>query len=297
VTSADPAAAAAAALPPGTPPSIAEIAGAARSRLVEARDPNATLLVALDVDGTLAPLVQRPEDAAVPERTRRAVAALTAAPATDVAIVSGRAAPDAVRVLGFSEGLWVVGNHGAEVVTPDGVTTVDPLVAPYAPAIAAAYDALRIDVARVPGARVEGKRWSITVHYRQVPGAEAIVAVERAAERAATGAGLALHRGKKMFELRPPVRVNKGTALLRLAETLGATAPGAAILFAGDDVTDEDGFEALRAEQPQAMTIRVAGEDESAGDPVLTHAEFTVAGLEPLRDLLEELARWIAPAS
>ena len=292
--------AAAAALPlvsPPPPSTIAGVTAAARRRLVEERTTGAPLLVALDVDGTLAPIVQRPEDAAVPERTRRAVAALVDAPDTQVAIVSGRAAADAAHVVGLLAGLWVVGNHGAEVVTPDGVRTIDPLVAPYTPAIAAAFDALHGEVARVSGAAVEDKRWSLALHYRRVADPADVAEVERAAVRVAADYGLVLHRAKKIFELRPPVRVNKGTALRRLSEDLGATAHGAAILFAGDDLTDEDAFEVLRAEQPHAVTIRVAGEGEDDGaDPVRTHAEFTVAGLAPLRDLLEDLARWIAPA-
>ena len=278
----------------------AAVAAALHRRLVVERSPGAPLLLGFDVDGTHAPIVQRPEDAAVPEPTLRVLASLAGRRATRLAVVSGRAAADAARIVAL-DGVWVIGNHGAEVVAPDGTLAVDPLVAPYAPAVAAAAGALAAPVRAVPGARLEDKRWTLTLHYRRVADAAGVAALEAATTTAGRDFGLVLHRGKQVFELRPPVRVNKGTALLRLARDLGAAAPGAGLLYAGDDATDEDAFRVLRAELPNAVTIKVVGEPPvrgAGGDapPIPTDAELTLVGLDTLRDALEQLDAWLASA-
>ncbi|HKG90303.1 MAG TPA: trehalose-phosphatase, partial [Gemmatimonadaceae bacterium] len=124
------------------------------------------LVLMLDVDGTLAPIAPRPEEAVVPADTRRAIAALAArGPAVKVALVSGRAAADARRMVSVAN-LWVVGNHGAETIGPDGETIVDPRVLPFRAALAAAARQLAAAVAPVPGVAVENKTWSLTVHWR-----------------------------------------------------------------------------------------------------------------------------------
>ena len=88
-----------------------------------------------------------------------------------------------------------------------------------------------------------------------------------------------------IFEIRPPVQVDKGTAVLGLAKKLGGLAPEASVIFAGDDTTDEDGFRVLREQVPHAVTIRVVD-----GELSETSAEFTVAGTEGMRKMLEWLA-------
>jgi trehalose 6-phosphate phosphatase len=220
----------------------------------------------LDVDGTLAPIAPRPEDAEVPEETRRAVARLVGAPGTHVALVSGRAADDARRMVGVA-GVWVIGNHGAETVAPDGAVHVDPRVAAAAPALAAAADELSDVTAHVRGVFVEDKRWSLSVHYRLSP-PEWVPAVAAAVEDAALRHGLRLRPGK--------------------AVRLGADASAGSALFVGDDVTDEDAFRALRAGLPGAVTVRVL--DPDASTPPETAAEFVVAGTGGVRLLLERLA-------
>ena len=258
---------------------LGALAAALRERLG-----GAPLLTLLDVDGTLAPIVDHPEHAAVPAATRCVLERLVRRPRTHVAVVSGRAAADAARVVGVP-GVWVIGNHGAERVDPEGRAAVDPLVAPFADAVATAGRELGPAVARTPGAELEDKRWTMTLHFRRVAD-PAAVDVLRAAARAAAGAhGLELREGKKVLELRPPVRVDKGVASLRLAADLGALAPAASLFYAGDDTTDEDAFRALRDADPRAVTVRVApGVDAVA--PMPTAAEFTVPDVGALRGVL-----------
>ena len=237
-------------------------------------------VVMLDVDGTLAPIAPRPEEAAVPDETRRVVAALAARRSVHLALVSGRAAGDARRMVSVSN-VWVVGNHGAEVVDPDGESAVDPQVAPYEQAIARARRTLSQLLGPVPGVIVEDKHWTLSVHHRQAdPGV--LPRLQSTVHRVAQENGLAVHDGKMVFEVRPPVRVDKGTAVFALAQRLGALETGASVLFVGDDRTDEDAFRMLRARVPGAVTVRV-------GDPEGTVAEFVVPDPPAVRAFLEEV--------
>jgi len=238
------------------------------------------LVLMLDVDGTLAPIAPRPEAAAVPPETRRAVAALAARDDVRVALVSGRAAADARRMVGVSN-LWVAGNHGAETVGPEGESSVDPQVAPYGVAIAQAARTLSALVAPVPGVLVEDKTWTLSVHYRLADPA-VVPRLKGMIDSVASQLGLRVTEGKCVYEVRPPVHVNKGTAVLTLARRLGGLDDASGLLFAGDDATDEDAFRLLRAHLPAAVTIKV-------GAAAATAAEFTVSDTDAVRELLGAL--------
>lgn len=246
------------------------------------------LLIMLDVDGTLAPIVSRPELARIPDETMTALRSLAASPGVHVSLVSGRSAADAHR-LGAVPGIWVIGNHGIEMRHPDGHVEVDAVVSAFAPAIAEAVRRLRDRVGAIDGVIVEDKKWTISVHYR-------LVAEDRVPEILANAAAVAKElglrelEGKKIAELRPPAEVHKGSASVRLAERLGALDANASLLFAGDDRTDEDAFRALRSRQPRAVTIRIlpGGERERSFE---TSGEFVLRDPDEMRELLEELAR------
>jgi len=252
----------------------------ALDRAVERRLIGRALVLMLDVDGTLAPIAPRPADAVVPAATRRVVAALAARPEVRVALVSGRSAADARRMVGVSK-LWVVGNHGAETVGPEGETFVDPQVAPHAAAIAQASRRLSALVAAVPGVFVEDKRWSLSVHYR-LADAGVLPRLRAAVDAVAAELRLRVTEGKMVLEVRPPVPVHKGTAVLALARRLGADVRDAGHFFAGDDATDEDAFRLLRKQIPDAVTVKV-------GDATQTAAEFAVRDPAAVRALLERL--------
>ena len=241
------------------------------------------LLVMLDVDGTLAPIVERHDQATVPEATQRAVAALASRAGVHVALVSGRSVAVARRMVGV-ERVWAVGNHGSETMSPDGDLKIDPQVASFQPAVARVASTLEPLIAMVPGVVLEDKTWTLSVHYRLAdPGV--VPRLRGAIAELTRRHGLQLLEGKMIFEIRPPVRVDKGTAVIALAEQLGGLANGASILFAGDDTTDEDGFRVLRARVPAAVTIRVLDRES-----IETAAELSVAGTESMRQTLEWLA-------
>jgi trehalose 6-phosphate phosphatase len=241
-----------------------------------------TRVIMLDVDGTLAPIAARPDLAIVPAETRRAIADLAAEPGVTVCLVSGRSAADARGMVGV-DGLWVIGNHGAELLRPDGGVEIDPRAVEYAGAVARAASALAPVVAGVAGALLENKTWTLSVHYRLAP-EPAVPGLVQAVGNIASDHGLIVRDGKQVIEVRPPVPVDKGTAVVALARRLGALAPGASLLFAGDDVTDEDAFRALRAEAPGAVTIRVGREDGARSS-----AEYRVDDPAALTALLMEL--------
>lgn len=252
------------------------------SDAVGARLDGAPLAVMLDVDGTLAPIAPRPHEATVPPETRRTVAALAALEQVHVVLVSGRAAADARRMVAVAN-VWVIGNHGFEVVSPDGEEFVEPELTGMRSAVAQAARRLAPLVAPVPGVSLEDKRWTLTVHYRLADPA-VVPRLLESVEQITRPLGLRTTSGKQVLEIRPPARVDKGTAVLRVGTMLGALREGGSAVFIGDDRTDEDAFRALRARVPHAVTVRV-----THGDDVSTSAEFAVRDPAEVRFFLDWL--------
>jgi trehalose-phosphatase len=244
------------------------------------------LVLLLDVDGTLSPIAPTPESATVPDSTRAALRRLAAESRVHVALVSGRAAQDARRLVGV-DGIRAIGNHGFETVTPDGELVSDPAIAPYGDAVESAVSAIEPLLRAHDGTRLEDKRWTLSIHYRAA--AEGVGdLLRRELEPIAMSHGLRMTAGKKVFELRPPVEVNKGTACVALLDELLAGSDGVA-LYAGDDMTDEDAFRALRASRYHTITVRIAPGNEEA--PIESSAEFTLPAVEAMGTFLQLLAR------
>ena len=236
----------------------------------------------LDLDGTLAPFADTPAGVALPPATRAVLGALAARPSTHVAIVTGRAADDADRILGIPAA-WIIGNHGCEILDPQRIRTIDPLAAPHRDAVARAGRTIRERVGTVPGIIIEDKTWTLSIHYRL---ADPSIApwLRDELDAIAGREGLRRSDGKLLFEVRPNVRVNKGTAVVALAERVGATDDRSSVLFAGDDLTDEDAFSALRRRYQNSVTIRVS-------DSVMVEsaAEFIAANPGALREFLASI--------
>ena len=252
------------------------------------------LLVALDIDGTLAPIAPTPEAAAVPAATRAAIAQLVDRVGVHVALVTGRAAADGKRMVGV-DATWIIGNHGIERIDPHGTMAVDPRIVPYGQDIRAAAAELTARLGDIGGVIVENKHWTLSVHYRLVDLA-LLPRVEEEAEVVARQHSLRCIAGKQVIELRPPVDVNKGTALLDLVRSLGIARDGpaaqrvGAVLYVGDDRTDEDAFRLLREARPDSVTVHVGGGTLATGES--TAAELLV----PDTDAVLELLVWLASA-
>ena len=238
-------------------------------------------IIMLDIDGTLAPIAPRPQDAVVPPATRRAIATLASRAGVHVALVSGRGAADARRLVSVGNS-WVIGNHGLEVVGPQGETEIAPEAEPYRGALAQAARKIVSAVTHVAGVMLEDKTWTLSVHYR-LADAGVIPRLKAAIDAIAQQHGLRTTEGKGVYEVRPPVDLHKGTAVLALARRLGGLIPGTSVVFAGDDRTDEDAFRILREHNPDAVTVRV-GDDETP-----TAAEFRLPDPAAVRQFLEWL--------
>jgi trehalose 6-phosphate phosphatase len=200
------------------------------------------LLVILDYDGTLAPIVARPEDAWPEPGAQAALLRLAAHPRHRAAIVTGRRTAQVHALLNVAQpplaGLPVVGLHGME-------WPGEALTPPDA-------DALSLITARLPtapGLRLEDKGWTLAVHYRAVPAADQ-PGVEAALAALPLPPGWERMAGKKVREFRP-AGFGKGRAVERLARAFPAHLPA----FLGDDLTDEEGFEVLRARG--GVTVKV----------------------------------------
>jgi trehalose 6-phosphate phosphatase len=231
--------------------------------LARLRDEPERAALLLDVDGTLAPIVERPEDALVPEETRAELERLASRYAL-VACVSGRTSADAAATVGV-ESVVYVGTHGLELE-------------PEAERWAAAVHEFAAGVAWPP----EDKGLTVAFHYRGALDEDAARAeLEEVAVRA-RAAGLHTRFGRKVLELLPPVEANKGTAIRRLLADRGLQRA----LYAGDDTTDLDAFHALDGLEV-AVRVAVASAEgppalRAAADVVL---ESTAAMLKLLRTL------------
>jgi trehalose 6-phosphate phosphatase len=232
----------------------------ALARLSE--DP-ALAAVLLDVDGTLAPIVARPELAEVPEETREELRRLVERYAL-VACVSGRSGEEARRLVGV-EGLVYVGVHGLEL----------------APEAERWREALR-PFAQLDWPWLEDKGLTVALHWREAAEEQAARAeLEGVAERAEE-AGLEVRWGRKVLELRPPVEADKGTAVRTLLEERGLRRA----LYAGDDTTDLDAFRGLDGLE---VAVRIAVASPEAPPGLREAADLVVASPAELLELLRQL--------
>lgn len=162
-----------------------------------------------------------------------------------VAIISGRNLKDVQELVGI-DNIVYAGSHGFDIAYPDASTMSQDKWQHYLPVLDRAEAELRCSLQHISGALVKRKRFTIAVHYRKVEKSE-ISKVEKAVDMVA-GRYRELRKsfGKKVFELRPDADWDKGKALLSLVETLYADSSQVIPLFIGDDVTDEDAFQAIR---------------------------------------------------
>ena len=259
------------------------------ARLIEPlRSHPASSAILCDIDGTLAPIVDDPDRATVPDEAREVLAELARRYAL-VACVSGRAALAARDLVGLAE-LTYAGNHGLELLPPGARVAI--AATETGPEGRAARDLV---LGRDPGElesrglRLEDKGPIQALHWRQAGDPEGAERLAREIASAAERDGLEPHWGRKVLELRPALGVHKGTAVKRLLSEQGIERA----LFGGDDRTDLDAFRALRALVDRGA-LRAAvciGIDSPEAPPELADlADFIVGGPNDFLEVLRTLA-------
>lgn len=228
--------------------------------------------ILLDFDGSLAPIVARPDVAAATAGAHEVLERL-AQRYRLVAVISGRTSDDLTERLGTIGGLTLVGLYGMQDAAPELATAVLPRVERVAATVAQVW--------------VEDKGASIAVHYRAAPDP---VAARRALvgelDAVASESGLVLVEGKMVLELVPRDRPMKGGAVERLVGEHALEA----VLFAGDDVADLDAFAALdRLAISGCIAVKVAVRGAETPKELVAGADLTVDGPGGLVELLERL--------
>lgn len=212
--------------------------------------------VFFDFDGTLSDIVEDPEAARPVAGAVDALAALAAR--CPVAVLSGRDLDDVRARMGLA-GIWYAGSHGFELTGPDGAHHQNDAAADAVPVLAGAAASLREQIGPIPGVVVEHKRFAVAVHYRNAARdrvGEVMAAVRDAGRRL----GLRVTTGREVIELRPEIDWDKGRTLHWILERLGTVTP----LFLGDDITDEDAFDAVADLAGAGILVRHSDDGDRA---------------------------------
>lgn len=251
---------------------------------IKRRAEHKRLAVFLDYDGTLTPIVERPEQAVLSDEARRAVRKL--AELCTVAVLSGRDLKDVQQLVGIDD-IFFAGSHGFDIAGPRDWRIQSQQGMDFIPLLDEAEQELRDRLDTIAGALVERKKFSVAVHFRLVDEKEAERVEQIVDQVLASQSRLRKGYGKKVFELQPKIDWHKGKALLWLLETLDLDGQQVLPVYMGDDVTDEDAFETLA---DRGVGIFVKGSDgpgETAADYALENCEEVRRFLIRLTELLE----------
>lgn len=256
---------------------------------LDARIGDRHVVLLLDFDGTLAPIVPTPAEASLPDETRLVLERLSTEPAFTVAIVSGRALGDITGRVGIP-GIIYVGNHGLEISRPGGGALVFA-VPQFSRLVRQMGEELTAALAGFEGVAVEDKGCSLAVHYRLVGrrNRRRVRAVVHKAARAHGGAReIETRTGKMVVELRPPIGLDKGTivSVLIEGEKRRWGDDGIFALYVGDDVLDEGAFEA----------ITTCGLGVHVGPPGISCADYRLDDPGDVCTLLKALSERFAEA-
>ncbi len=250
-------------------------------------DPSGSAVL-LDIDGTLAPIVENAADASVPEATRQLLIAIARRFGL-VACISGRRASEARAMVSIGA-ISYIGSHGAELLQAGWTEAVlDPALAAWVQrmrAFAVGEDTTHLRRARI---RLEDKGAIIAFHWRGAPDEDAAVRLLQTVAERARSTDLEVHWGRKVMEVRPPVRIDKGDAVTGLIRRGNVRAA----IYVGDDTTDLDAFRALAkltesGELQYGLRVGVRSEDGPAELEAAT--DLLVDGTDGVQRLLASLA-------
>jgi trehalose 6-phosphate phosphatase len=246
-------------------------------------DPSRAAIL-LDIDGTLAPIVDHAEDATVPEATRQLLIEVARRYGV-VACVSGRRASEARAMVSIGT-ISYLGSHGAELLRAGWTEPVlDPGVEDWARRIHEfGREADTADLRR-RRVRLEDKGTIVAFHWRAAPDEESARAAIDAIAQRAQEAGLRTHWGRKVLEVRPPIRMDKGAGIISFLSDADVDVA----LYVGDDSTDLDAFRGLTQlveDGRLSRAIRVGVRSEEGPSEIASQADIVVEGTEGVRELL-----------
>ncbi|MBD3246307.1 MAG: trehalose-phosphatase [Candidatus Omnitrophica bacterium] len=230
----------------------------------------------LDYDGTLTPIVDRPQDAVISDEMRREIEKL--AKSYTVAIVSGRMREDVESLAGIKD-IFYAGSHGFDIRGP-GFSMVLPEVEALIPTIDEIIRQLKERLKGIEGALIEEKKFSVAVHYRLVAREECAAIAQCVEEIVDAHPRLRCMHGKKVFEILPALDWNKGKAVRWIMKTLQKNWSDSLIVYIGDDTTDEDAFRVVRT---RGATILVAAQ------PKPSSADFRISSPDEVKSFFQQM--------
>lgn len=245
--------------------------------------------VFLDYDGTLTPIVDRPEDAVISESMREVVSGL--AKRCPVCVVSGRDRRVVQELMGLDD-LIVAGSHGFDIWSPNEGTIEHGAGSGFEELLGEVEARLREEAGFVEGSSVEPKKASVAVHYRLVA-EERKPEIQEMVDRllAERPGDLKVTPGKMVYEIQPKIDWDKGKAVLYLLETLELDGDDVLPIYLGDDVTDEHAFEALNETSPRGIGFFVGEADDPEVAGRTTSADYVLYSVSEVERFLSTLAR------
>jgi trehalose 6-phosphate phosphatase len=266
--------------------SIADLPNALHGDELARRTGDARPVVFLDYDGTLTPIVDRPQDAVISERMREAVSGLAAR--CTVCVVSGRDRQVVQKLMGVHD-LVVAGSHGFDIWSPQEGTIEHEAASGFEALIARVTARLQEELSSIDGAVVEPKRASVAAHYRLVAEPQR-PEVEEVVERllAEHPEELKVTPGKMVYEIQPKLDWDKGRAVLHLLTALELDSDDVVPIYVGDDITDEHAFVALAG---RGVGVFVGDPEDPEVANRITAADLRLDSIEEVERFLDALAR------
>lgn len=242
------------------------------------------IMVFLDYDGTLTPIVRDPDEAKLLAPQRRFLKDLAAD--LETVVISGRQLDDLKMRIGIAECIYVA-NHGFEVEGPQ-LRHIHPGAAALRKMVDSIAEELREVLSKMPGIHIENKKLSLSIHYRNAKPSvihEALGAFLKKLTPYLESSRVTYAEGKKVWEVRPAVPWDKGKAVLwLLARKRAQMNEDVAAIYIGDDSTDETAFLGLKK---SGLCIRVT--DSPAQ---YTHAEYFLLSHEEVYEFLKKIKKW-----
>jgi trehalose 6-phosphate phosphatase len=243
--------------------------------------------VFFDFDGTLSDIVDDPDSARPVAGAAEALQNLAAH--CPVAVLSGRDLADVTKRVGLP-GIWYAGSHGFELTAPDGTHHQNDAAAAAIPVLEQAAAQLRDQLGPIPGVVVEHKRFGVAVHYRNAA-RDRVGEVTAAVRAAGQQHALRVTTGREVIELRPDIDWDKGKTLRWVIDHLHHAGSTPLVpIYLGDDITDEDAFDAVRHD---GVPILVRHNDD--GDRA-TAALFALDSPARVAEFTDRLARQLSDA-